>query len=101
MPKESYSKLADMLTSYLEAFDATPSGISMSTIFNPGARFLRMNPIRLEVTRHATVAGRQLQQLDSPLPLITQRGHDPRQFLRRTLAVLEVVIDVAIERLPQ
>jgi hypothetical protein len=29
----------------LESFDTTPIGISVSTIFNPGARFRRMNPI--------------------------------------------------------
>jgi hypothetical protein len=27
----------------LETFNATPSGISVSTFFNPGARLIRMN----------------------------------------------------------
>ena len=36
-------KLVDMLTSWFGVFDTTPIGISMSTFFNPSARFRRMN----------------------------------------------------------
>jgi hypothetical protein len=32
-----------MLTSHLGALNATPSGISMSTFFKTGARWIRMN----------------------------------------------------------